>query len=268
MKKIIYIASLSHSGSTLLDFLLSHHPNIVGLGEIYSVIINKKSNLEKTTSTCSCGQELNQCPIWSQYQPSSENYTDAYREIITKLESNKTFSAVVDSSKNIRYLNFLIDLEKNKEIELKVIFLIRDARGWAASFSDIGRKDGQLLKPPAYGLYRWLQGNKKIKKFLDDNRLSYLTIGYDELCFQTLPTLEKIIQFIGLDLKKISLDQQQLPNSHIAYGNRAKLTLNQNKQINYDTRWFNRFWLNLFFLLIPQVRRWNKKNTPLPKYKN
>lgn len=61
MKKIIYIAGLGHSGSTILDMALGSHPNIIGLGEIYAVFNSKnyKNLFEK--STCSCGEKGKDC---------------------------------------------------------------------------------------------------------------------------------------------------------------------------------------------------------------
>jgi len=64
-KKIIYILSLGHSGSTLLDLLLSYHDKVIGLGEVYSVIGDKDSNLEQTEDICSCGKQMSKCPVWS-----------------------------------------------------------------------------------------------------------------------------------------------------------------------------------------------------------
>ena len=36
--KIVFIAGLSHIGSTLLDYALGSHPKFVGLGEIFTAL--------------------------------------------------------------------------------------------------------------------------------------------------------------------------------------------------------------------------------------
>ena len=54
MKKIVYIAGLGHSGSTILDMALGAHLNIIGLGEIYAVINHRKYSKLFEFSSCSC----------------------------------------------------------------------------------------------------------------------------------------------------------------------------------------------------------------------
>jgi len=36
--KVVLIAGLGHSGTTILDLALSHHPGIIGLGEVFDVL--------------------------------------------------------------------------------------------------------------------------------------------------------------------------------------------------------------------------------------
>jgi len=267
-KTVIYIAGLSHNGSTLLDFLLSHHPHIIGLGEIYSVITGKTDNLEKTEGVCSCSLELSRCPIWSDClkkfkESPATGYQNQYRQIIQAISSLKQ-DCLVDSSKNIRFLDQILPLVANQTIALKIIFLIRDARGWAASYSDIGKKDGQVAKLPIHNLRVWYKDNQTIKRCLDQKKLDYLQISYEELIFNQRETIDRILKFAGLPLEKFSLTNK--PNSHIAYGNRMKLTTDS-QTINYDSRWLNRYWVNFFFILMPRIFLWNKRNVPLPVYK-
>lgn len=47
MKTIIYIASLAHSGSTLLDLVLGGHPHFIGLGEETKVLDSSPIELKK-----------------------------------------------------------------------------------------------------------------------------------------------------------------------------------------------------------------------------
>ena len=41
-QKILYIAGLGHSGSTILDLSLGSHPDITGLGEIYTLLDSER----------------------------------------------------------------------------------------------------------------------------------------------------------------------------------------------------------------------------------
>lgn len=65
MKKLVFIASLSHSGSTILDLILGGHSRFVGLGEIVRVLRPGPTGLEKTRKLlCSCNKEMDQCVFW------------------------------------------------------------------------------------------------------------------------------------------------------------------------------------------------------------
>jgi len=125
MKKIIYIVGLSHSGSTLLDFLLSHHPEILGLGEVFYFLNKKRSTFEKTELTCSCGGEMSDCYFWSRYKhnesATSESYIDKYRRVL-QMSSCLSKDIVVDSSKKLKALRPLRELQENKEMRIKAVF--------------------------------------------------------------------------------------------------------------------------------------------------
>lgn len=65
MAKLLYIASLPHSGSTLLDLLLGSHEETVSMGEVHYLnwqLMNRHSEDEQ--SYCSCGEKFDTCSFW------------------------------------------------------------------------------------------------------------------------------------------------------------------------------------------------------------
>jgi len=65
MRKVIFIAALGYSGSTLLDLMLGGHPRFVGLGEVFSLLMPGADYLDRTAEiVCSCGSTLNECSFW------------------------------------------------------------------------------------------------------------------------------------------------------------------------------------------------------------
>ncbi len=60
MIDLVYIASPSYSGSTLLTFLLHAHPDIATMGEL------KWGAIDLETYPCSCGALLRECAFWNQ----------------------------------------------------------------------------------------------------------------------------------------------------------------------------------------------------------
>ncbi len=253
-KTVVYIVGLSHSGSTFLDFFLSHHKDILGLGEVYSILINKKSNFEKTESVCSCGNLLINCDIWSKYKLSKSNidHIEKYRHILNFLR-DRNEKIIIDSSKNLWMIDVLRKLRDNGDINLKILFLARDARGWAASRKDLGRGVNAINRPYIYYFYLWYKQNKNILKFLKDNNLSYKIVSYERIAFETEKALKDIFSF--LEISYDGFDLSKKANSHIAYGNRTKK--NKNNKLIYDSRWITRYWLNIQFILAPNIFKWN-----------
>lgn len=58
MIPLVYIASPSYSGSTLLTFLLNTHPRLATIGEL------KWGDIDLETYACSCGRLLRACSCW------------------------------------------------------------------------------------------------------------------------------------------------------------------------------------------------------------
>jgi hypothetical protein len=56
----IFIAALSYSGSTLLSFVLSTHPQIATIGEMTGVITSE----DMDEYCCSCGNRISACSFW------------------------------------------------------------------------------------------------------------------------------------------------------------------------------------------------------------
>lgn len=248
---IVYIASLGHSGSTLLDKVLSHHNDILGLGEITNVINKKKKTGEGTENYCSCGKTFAKCPFWSGFDGKG-TAEEQYLSLFKHAKSN----IVVDSSKNLGPLRTLQELHRKKKINLKIIYLIRDFRGWAYSMDKSAKRWNKASRPFLHYMMLWYFQNKNMQKHIKKSGIPSLQIGYEELCFDTDNTLSKIWKFIGVPSKKFSLDNK--PTSHIAYGNRMKKA--GKTTIKYDANWCTLYRLTVYSALLPFVFWWNKKN--------
>ncbi|MBM7622957.1 sulfotransferase [Sporohalobacter salinus] len=163
--KLVYIAGIGHSGSTLLDLILGAHDKIESVGEIKNLkrfIVNDKK--------CSCGQRIDKCCYWGkilkEYQAKLKEkgikdniydfrtydkkiflteklraFFDGYEHIFTKKEIREygyknyyLFQSIIettgrdiilDSSKN-PYRLALLSL--SDLFDIKVIYLFRDGR--------------------------------------------------------------------------------------------------------------------------------------------
>lgn len=62
---LIYIASIGHSGSTLLESILGAHSQMTTCGEIH---MWPHEILQGGVKPCICGEEIVDCPVWSEMQ--------------------------------------------------------------------------------------------------------------------------------------------------------------------------------------------------------
>lgn len=59
MERLVYIASVGYSGSTLLDMLLGSNEQVTSLGEVYLL-----SRYARENANCTCGQPVDECEFW------------------------------------------------------------------------------------------------------------------------------------------------------------------------------------------------------------
>ena len=254
---IIYIAGLYHSGSTLLDRILTTSEKSIGLGEIYKYITDGPEQF------CSCGKRINDCKFWSKFSNNKigRNQTEEiidnyYEEIINKVED--TFPSIeylIDSSKchpfseDYSYKNFkgLIYHTKKNPQRLKVINLYRDPRGWVNSIQKREERFQRnslskvIFSSNIIRSARWIQWhimNKRIRKFLKQNNLDFINISYERLCFDTEETIKEINKFSGIEIKIDKSLELKTVNSHICVGNPSRLINDKKSHIKYDAKWF------------------------------
>ena len=202
MKKIIYLAGLGHSGSTILDMCLGAHPKIVGLGEIYPVLTKVDKNRLFNNSTCSCGKKGTDCDFWGSAKALTETNKTAeekYLDLISYFTDKYGDETILlDSSKNTYpYLTLL-----KENFDLKVIFLTRDYRSWIYS------RFSRTKKPMIYLAYRWLFENIKLLKILKKRKIPYLKVGYEEFALYPDLILRRISEFLEVAFEETSLNPE------------------------------------------------------------
>lgn len=268
MTKLIYVASGHHSGSTMLDMLLSAHRGICGLGEVFMMIDDASrtkylSNADNCL--CSCGQSINHCQLWQDYfayvkQDERSTYAQRYQKILSLVHTQVgPDTIVVDSSKYTKPLGLLHDAIQAGElpgVELFVIHLVKDARSFAVSMKR--RFNATGLKVPKT-LLSWYRFNREMHKAIADRGIPCCQVGYEELCFNPRLVLEMICEQVGVAFDEQMLDMSN-SKAHIGVGNSMRTHAVKSKQIVYDCRWFHEtdiaFW---YFLLGPILRSFNRR---------
>jgi hypothetical protein len=244
--QVIFIASLSHSGSTLLDLMLNAHPEVVSVGELKQ--LGRFARLEKIgrRRRCTCGaQTVHECEFWSRVGAiigadtgqslkdlNVENYGDEAsfnRDNVTLFKAIAEASGkdyIVDSSKHPARLMLLL---RNPAVDVFPIFLLRNPKGQICS--------AQKRSAPLTTLIgSYVRTNRDIHNAVKDR--PHAVVHYEELVQRPESTLTLLMQALGL-----SFDPRQLqwaaPMRHNVGGNGMRR--GTSSELKLDERWRNHF---------------------------
>jgi len=266
MTKVVFVASLAHSGSTLLDMIIGAHQSAVSMGEIWNAL--RRAN--DPQRQCTCGKTADDCPVWGPLLEWSRKNTSAsmdkkYASVIDAVRNeygNDVF--IVDSSKQTKPLELVVS---NPDIEAKILFLVKDIRSYIISHrekSTINRTNKtRNLKTLydryfLYNIYRWYRGNAEIEKFLRSRSLGYFQIGYEELCFRPEEMLKKLCMFIEIEFHPNMLSAKN-SRSHIIRGNEMRYSEKKVSEIVYDHRWLKSQKSGLYAFFCWPLLSWNSR---------
>jgi hypothetical protein len=172
-----------------------------------------------------------------------QTYSEQTLSILRAIQKVSGSSIIVDSSKGIEraYVLSLIP-----EIDLRVIQLVRDPRGVVWSHKKAFKKDLENGLPrdiesqPAWraALY-WCRMNTEadwLRHRLGPEKA--LRVRYEDFMLNTLPVLQTIGDFIGVDLTNIQRaieDGQKLYFDHTIAGNRVRMK--GKLELKFDQEW-------------------------------
>ena len=77
VKKVVFISSLPHCGSTLTDFIIGTNKKAISFGEVQGVIL-RLSQHQDINITCSCGEDVSKCKVFSKL---AQNVKDKKKHI-------------------------------------------------------------------------------------------------------------------------------------------------------------------------------------------
>jgi hypothetical protein len=252
---------LGHSGSTVLDLLLTTTRKAVGLGQVWNVLTEDAAQTRRRQ--CSCGASAPDCTFWSpildRVKAGDLSYADRYRIILDNVDRlYGPGTAVIDSSKLVSPLGILAQEIPN--VLLTVVHNIKDVRPFTISMLDNSERKGYRQESPEMIFYRWHRDNRRAQATA--TRLMQqppVRVTYEGLCLATEAVADRLEKFLGDSFidPHAPLDSGQ---AHIISGNRVRLaTPGKLGHLSYDYRWLTRSeWLRPYFLMLP-VRRYNEE---------
>lgn len=199
--QVAYIAGLHRGGSTFLQLLLAGNERCMGLGEIGLTIEDfvMRPSERAHARSCTCGRKWNECAFWGGLLPGLEggDPQTAFRTILRRYTEEYPGRMLIDASKLTDYLgDFYLKTPELPRENVRVVFLVRDFRGWAVSMAKYnkGWKDNYLTT-----CYRWMYHVSRRLRFLRESGLAYLPVSYERLVFHTDREMTRICSFLGLE---------------------------------------------------------------------
>lgn len=270
--KIIYIVGLGHSGSTLLDRIISTSPKVFSVGEL----VNLKKYIEKydpqkpdKKNFCDIsGKELHESYFWGpilkeiekknykvfgKFGRLSANYVFRFlffkKSLCLKFDEDKILRIILnraretkgvrvkyilDSSKSLNRLAYLYSVA---DLDIYVIHLVRDVRGQINSWEKKSHDKNWLIM-----FYRWLRRHITIILTL---KLKFpkekcLRVGYDAFTKNPSEIIHKINDKFNLDIdveNYLDLVNKEKDFTFAGNGMRRR----ELKEIKRDNKWQDNF---------------------------
>lgn len=268
-RRVVIVVGLGHSGSTLLDLMLSGHPAIVGVGEAQKMTAPAKriERLADEAKRCTCGEAIPGCRLWGRYRDAIAASPDADRDtaygfLLDALRAAEPQTAwLSDSSKNEDALRELAAMHAAGVIDdLRVLHLVRDVRSLAAS--QLGRANvaGRLRRwrTLAASFRLWRSQSERHLREIAALGLPSLPVGYEELCFFPEATMQSVAAFLDLPFDPAMLAPSPA-GGHVTTGNPMRLDAGKSTRLAYDHRWFFNPTISRLYGLWPGVRRLNER---------
>ena len=246
--KVVFIASLSHSGSTLLDLMLNAHPDIVSVGELKQLGRFARHEKPGRRLRCTCGAEsLLTCEFWTRVSELTKtatgrtiaelNVEDYHNRQNFDEDNAALFQAiatvagkryVVDSSKQAGRLSLLM---KNPALDVFPIFLIRDPKGQICSSQ---RKSESLIRL----IENYVRTNREIHELVKDRH--HAVVRYEQLVREPEQVLAALMAELGLLFDPAQLQWASQPRHNVG-GNGMRRS--NSSELRLDENWRDHFTL-------------------------
>jgi hypothetical protein len=199
--KIVYVASMAHSGSTLLDLLISAHSQVASVGEVKNLVDVAEPGCScSATSVWTCpfwgevgrrfeartGVELRRAQILRESEPAYGAHNRALFESIAEVTGRTT---IVDSSKGLERLRGLV---RTAGLDVFPIHLVRRPQGVVYSHLRKGR--GWVRLALRHG-----RRTVETAQFVD--ALPHLSVAYEDLAASPRETLAGVMSAIGMSFE-------------------------------------------------------------------
>ena len=249
--RIVYILGLAHTGTTIIDRILSCYPGVIGLGEVEH-IFKKIDRRTIHKLNCPCGTSSSECPFWGPITTRRYGSTADFFADVVGTARSQGYSTIIDSSKSVGTSIQYSQMAGRGEIsDFSVLRIVRDPRGWVHSMmrrEKIPPTDHAALR----GLfYRWLLSGIKLDTKVQKRSDRLVYVWYDRLILAREE--DRLAALLGLPPAANDEISLHTANQHAIAGNKFAFSKKREK-LTYDTRWLESPLIEDIYASLPLVR--------------
>jgi len=280
---VVYIAGSGRSGSTLLERIVGALPGYVNVGEL----IDTFRRVVKFDELCGCGASFSTCDFWvrvgerafggwdpdfveevshlqrdvarqrhlpflvgphrgsDRYQEKLQRYGEIYTRLYAAILAESGARVVVDASKGTAQA---LAVSHGAGVDLRLVHLVRDARGVAFSWAKAGvnRPQGvtagttMARHQPQLTAARWIRVQAEItaaRRFLTASTM----VRYEDLVSDPSGEILRMMAALGLPiddeaLRHVDGHAVDLPLSHGLSGNPSRFKAGR-QELRLDEQW-------------------------------
>jgi hypothetical protein len=224
MPKLVYIGGYGHSGSTLLEYLLTANSQILACGEVASVLRDgaKKKH-------CTCGRLALDCPVWGQFLTESGRSSGLGHAALALAlldSAGAHYDALVDSTKTAwRHALAPFRLRRKLGDDFLLVHLVRDPRAVAWSAIKKTERRQQKVNRPLFCSFivaGWTVANLACEIFARRHPDQCLRLRYEDLAARPGESLDILLARIAPGAKWRGEELGAADNRHQLYGNRMR----------------------------------------------
>jgi hypothetical protein len=239
--KLIYIGGYGHSGSTLLESLLTASPAVIGCGEIVGAL-----RALAPERKCSCGRVVRDCPVWSSIAlmaPEEVLRRRTHAKLTSELLRRvaRDYEAIIDSSKTAwRQALAPFQLRRRLGSDFVLVHMVRDPRGVAWS---VMQRSLRIKKPRrqiflcAAAAGGWFVANLACEAFKWMHPSQYHRLRYEDFVVSPRATVARLLEQALPGGPATVGHVGALDNRHQLHGNRMRLHGTSFEDVRADVAW-------------------------------
>lgn len=244
--KVLFVAGVGRSGTTLLDQILGQFNGFVSVGELVHMWLRGLAE----NNLCSCGESFHDCPfwkdigayafggwdsvdaeevldlqqrvdrhrylplllqpgLWPRYRRDHERFAQILSDMYQTIRRVTGARFIVDSSK---YVSYAYLLRRVPNIDLRVVHLVRESHGVVYSWTKKVRRPevltGEAYMPTYHPARMSLRWTTYNIAYEALPRLGVptLRVRYESLVDRPRPEIERIMGFLGEDIDPREFD--------------------------------------------------------------